>query len=299
MRFFIPAILAFSSMLRAETEQAIQSFPGCRLVPVDWADGDSFQVRLPDGREETVRIYGADCIELHVNNENDARRLCAQRRYFGIAGDAPEASISEAKKFGAAAAVRTGALLAEPFTVHTTFADGWGDSRFHRIYAFVTTSAGDDLASVLVKEGLARAYGVAHTMPDGTSAREYRQHLQDLELTSASSRLGIWSKTDWSRLPEDRHAERLEEEEISSSLTKKPPLSGVDPNTASRDELMLLPGIGEVLANRIIEGREGGAYSSPRDLLRVRRLSPKTIDAIAPALRFTKPASGGGESPRP
>jgi len=286
-------------MLRAETEQAIQSYPGCRLIPVDWADGDSFRVRFPDGREETVRIYGADCVEWHVNDENDARRLRAQRRYFGIAGDAPEASISEAKKFGASAAARTGVLLMEPFTVHTTFADGRGDSRFHRIYAFVTTSAGDDLASVLVKEGLARAYGVAHKMPDGTAAQEYRQHLQDLELTAASSRLGIWSKTDWARLPEDRHAERLEEEEIASALTKNPPPSGVDPNTASRDELMLLPGIGEVLANRIIEGREGGAYSSPQDLLRVQRLSPQTIDAIAPALRFTKSASGSGEAPRP
>ena len=279
-------------------DEEIQSVAGCQLVPVDWADGDSFSVRFPDGSEQTVRIYGADCMEWHVNDESDARRLRAQRRYFGIADGVASESISQARGFGEAAGMRTRELLAKPFTVHTSFADGRGDSRFKRIYGFVTTSTGEDLASVLVREGLARAFGIARRLPDGTSAQEYHKHLEDLELTAAAARHGIWAKTDWSRLAEDRQIERHDEQEISETLTKKNvPAGGIDPNTASRDELMLLPGVGEVIANRIIEGRSEGTYQSENDLLRVKGISPRALGAMTPNLRFPKaPAAGSSKS---
>ena len=78
------ALLIFAALtLRAE--ETLQTFSGCTLVEAEWADGDSFPVRLPDGRQVTSRLYGADCIEWHVNDETLARRLRAQRRYFGIA----------------------------------------------------------------------------------------------------------------------------------------------------------------------------------------------------------------------
>ena len=280
----------------AETE--LKPISGCRLVPTDWADGDSFRIALPDGSEQTVRIYGADCIEWHVNDESDARRLRAQRRYFGIADGVSAESIAQARGFGEAAGRRTRELLAKPFTVHTTFADGRGDSRFQRIYGFVTTADGEDLASVLVREGLARAFGVAHRMPDGSSAQEYRNRLEDLELTAATAKRGIWAKTNWTRLAEDRQIERKEEQEIAEALTKSVPAGGIDPNSASRDELMLLPGIGEVLATRIVEGRSEGPYAAGNDLLRVKGISPKTLESIAPSLRFTTPP-GSGDSPKP
>ena len=38
----------------------LTSFADCRFVPAPWADGDSFSVRLPDGSEPTVRLYGVD-----------------------------------------------------------------------------------------------------------------------------------------------------------------------------------------------------------------------------------------------
>jgi len=269
-------------------DEEIKSIVGCKVVPAEWADGDSFSVRFPDGSEQTVRIYGADCIEWHVNDESLARRLRAQRRYFGIADGTPEESIAQAREFGKAAALRTRELLAKPFTVHTSFADGRGDARFKRIYGFVTTADGKDLASTLVSEGLARAFGVARRLPDGTSAQEYRKRLEDLELTAASARRGIWAKTDWSRLAEDRQIERSDEQEISETLTKKAPAGGVDPNTASRDELMSLPGVGAVIANRIIEGRSGGAYKSADDLLRVKGLSRKSLQAMTPDLNLPK-----------
>ena len=38
------------------------------------------------------------------------------------------------------------AALAKPFTVHTAFADARGDGKHKRIYGFVTTADGEDLA---------------------------------------------------------------------------------------------------------------------------------------------------------
>ncbi len=288
-------LVALSAVPVGRADEEIKSLAGCRFVPTEWADGDSFSVRFPDGSEQTVRIYGADCIEWHVNDESLARRLRAQRRYFGIADGVPEESIAQAREFGKAAALRTRELLAKPFTVHTSFADGRGDARFKRIYGFVTTSDGKDLASTLVSEGLARAFGIARSLPDGTSAQEYRKHLEDLELTAASARRGIWAKTDWSRIAEDRQIERRDEQEISETLTKKAPADGVDPNTAARDELMSLPGVGAVIAGRIIEGRSGGPYKSADDLLRVKGISRKSLEAMTPSLHF--PKSPGGDSP--
>ncbi|MDX2082337.1 MAG: helix-hairpin-helix domain-containing protein [Terrimicrobiaceae bacterium] len=268
-------------------QEALQSFSGCSFVPTEWADGDSFRVRFPDGEERTVRLYGADCIEAHVRDESDARRLRAQRRYFGIASIKADESVALAKEYGRKAADFTASALAQPFTVHTAFADGRGDARYARVYAFVTTADGDDLAAALVENGLARAFGVNRSAPDGITAAEYRDHLTDLELVAASERRGVWSRTNWKSLANERLQQRLDDAEIERTLSPGIPERGVDPNTASRDELMTLPGVGEVMATRIIEARSAGPYSSAADLSRVRGLGPSAIEKLAPSLRFT------------
>ncbi len=72
------------------------------LVTTEWADGDSFSVRFPDGKVQAIRLYGADCIEMHVSgDDSNARRLRDQRRYFGID------DILTAKSFGEAAKLET------------------------------------------------------------------------------------------------------------------------------------------------------------------------------------------------
>ena len=53
----------------------LQTFDNVRLIPTAWADGDSFRVVFTTGEEHTVRLYGADCIEYHVTDRTDARRL--------------------------------------------------------------------------------------------------------------------------------------------------------------------------------------------------------------------------------
>lgn len=259
----------------------------CTLVKSDWSDGDSFPIRTADGKEITIRLYGADCIEWHVTDETDARRLRAQRRYFGISGfgGTPQASIEAAKGFGGKAAEEVARALAEPFSVHTAYSDARGDGRFKRFYGFVTTSKGEDLATRLVGLGLARAFGVYRETPAGITSKEYRASLEDLELQAAKKGLGAWAATDWEHLPEERKEERNETAEIELAKGGGGLAAGekINPNTAARDELMKLPGIGEVTANRIIEARP---FSKLEDLDAVDGIGKQTLLRLAPFLVF-------------
>ena len=261
------------------------------LVPTEWADGDSFLVRTADGIEHTVRLYGADCIEWHIGDESDARRLRAQRRYFGISahGGSAQASIEAAKSFGRAAAERREEVLAEPFTLITSFADARGDGRHKRIYGFIRTSTGEDLATLLVREGLARAFGVYRQTPEGVSKDDWQQELADHELAAASRRAGVWRLTDWESLPAERRAEREEVAQLRGAIDARaePDLQSIDLNEAARDELMRLPGIGEKTANAIIEFREERPFSSVEELDRVPGIGPATLERIRPFLRVS------------
>lgn len=257
------------------------TLPDAELVHTHWADGDSFRVRFPDGEELTLRLYGADCLEWHISSESVARRLRAQRRYFGIAGygEDPSDSIELAKSLGEAAALTVRSLLAEPFTVITAHADGRGDERYQRVYAFIRTSEGKDLATELVSMGLARAYGITRSTPDGRSRDEYREALQDAELVAARAGRGIWKYTDWDTLQAERDEQRLEEREDQLAMGTAQPTRSVDLNTASRAELMAIPGVGKVTAASIIEARP---FASVEELTGVRGIGTTTMENLRP-----------------
>jgi len=284
-----PALLLLAASLhlipRGLAAEPLTKLAGCSIVPTTWSDGDSFLIRTGGGMEHTLRLYGVDCIEWHVTDETDARRLREQRRYFGISefgGNVP-ASIELSKGFGKSAAERVALLLKLPFAVYTAFADARGDGRHQRIYGFVTLANGRDLASVLVEEGLARAFGVYRETPDLKSNGEYREAMRDLELQAAKLSRGIWAKTDWEKLPEERRQQRQEDADLDLAAEKKGAPKGLvlDPNTAARDELLKLPGVGEIIANRIIETRP---YKTLEDLLEVPGIGSKTLEKLRPHL---------------
>ena len=61
----------------------------------------------------------------------------------------------------------------------------------------------------------------------------------------------------------------------------------VNVNTATAGELDALPRIGPVLAQRIIDHRRlEGEFRSLQDLVRVRGIGEKTIEELAPYVRF-------------
>lgn len=70
----------------------------------------------------------------------------------------------------------------------------------------------------------------------------------------------------------------------------KGPAAPLDPNTASLDSLQLLPGVGPVLAARIVAAREGGAvFRQGADLLAIKGIGPASLARLAPHLRFPGP----------
>jgi len=63
------------------------------------------------------------------------------------------------------------------------------------------------------------------------------------------------------------------------------PPSSININTATKDQLMRLPGIGESYAERIILYREDyGSYTSVDDLTNVKGIGKKTLERIKPFL---------------
>lgn len=59
----------------------------------------------------------------------------------------------------------------------------------------------------------------------------------------------------------------------------------IDPETASGAEWQTLPGIGETLAERIVEERQsGGSFKIPNDIRKVKGIGEKKLERIRPFL---------------
>lgn len=68
-------------------------------------------------------------------------------------------------------------------------------------------------------------------------------------------------------------------------------LTGVfilDPNLSPADSLELLPGIGKVLADRIVAYRQHAIFQKEIDITDVKGIGPKLYEKIKPYLRITK-----------
>ena len=63
--------------------------------------------------------------------------------------------------------------------------------------------------------------------------------------------------------------------------------AGIDLNSAGSAELIGVPGIGPVMAGRILAyRRESGPFRSVDELIRVRGVGPRTLEKIRPYLRI-------------
>ncbi len=267
LRKFISIVLLLATLPAHAAE--LQRLDGATLIASGGNDGDSFQI-LHNGKKQIIRLYYVDCPETRATTKADARRVREQARYFGIS------ETDRIFSHGKRATAFTLQQLARHFTVHTSYADARGRSEAGRVYGFVTTADGQDLATLLVQNGLARSHGVRRALPDGTHRDEATAQLDDQETVAMLKRKGFWAETDTERLVQLRAAARLEEAEISTLL--HPKITGeIDINTASIEELKSIKGVGDVTARRIITLRP---FLDPKDMDRIPRLPATTRSNI-------------------
>src|SRR5262245_15693979 len=191
--------------------------------------------------------------------------------------------------------------------------DAMGQSRLERFYAFVETKEGD-LGEQLVRNGLARSYGFKAAPPGLTSSRIEVEKLQQFEDGAKRDKIGAWGvnegrlsahpqtppvfssfvadgKTRSSSAPRgssvafsvDNPAASIARNspvlQSKSNAKDKTPLGSIDVNTATEKELTTVPGIGHVMAGRIIAARP---FRSADDLKKVSGIGDKKYTQIRP-----------------
>jgi len=282
-RQLLPLIVVMSLGTVALTDAGeLKVLSNARLVNPTKMDGDSFFIDV-SGSKLHIRLYYIDCPEISVTSKTDAERVREQMRYFGLS------SAVSTVHYGKVAKQFSAKILSKPFTVYTTYANALGRSSKGRVYAFVVTAGGDDLAGLLLKNGLARTHGVGRKTPDGIPRDEMIMRLRDLETAAMLKRIGIWSASDPDRIAELRAEQRREDEKLKAlqrQIDESVSLDQVvDPNNASKEELESIPGIGPKIAARIIRGRP---YKRVDDLLKVKGIGPKKLEKITPYLTIKR-----------
>jgi competence protein ComEA len=245
---------------------------GCRLMTNTIVDGDSFQV-IHKGRQYAFRLYFVDAPESDPALRD---RVEDQAAYFGISRD-------DVPKAGQLAARFTrGKLEGREFTVMTRWQNALGRSSLARFYCRVLVN-GKDLGDELVSAGLARIYGLRANPPDGTRSTTIINQLKHLELTAREQRRGVWDQTQF--VPASTEPARTATR--GKPAAKIAPDSPLDLNTATYEDLQRLPGIGSVLAKRIIAHRP---YKRVEDLTKVPGIGKKTLERLEPLLRVVASA---------
>jgi endonuclease YncB( thermonuclease family) len=159
---------------------------GCEYFEGVYSDGDSIEVHR-DGEHYVFRLYFVDCVE--KNPASRARRR-TQGEYFGL-------KASEGTPLRAAYLAKnyTKERLREPFTVYTRWQPVDPDGDNPAVRAFVVTTGGDDLATLLVSEGLAiirHGETAVSNHPNGRRSAEISADLRKAEAEARARKLGAW-----------------------------------------------------------------------------------------------------------
>ena len=269
------------------------------LNPAD--DGDSFHVSVGT-KEYIFRLYMVDAPETDALTPG---RLVEQAKYFEI-------TVPQAIEVGLAAKEFTRQKLSEPFAVFTRMSDAMGRSKLERFYAFVQTKDGD-LGEQLVRNGLARNYGFRAVPPGLRNSRVELERLQQLEGEARAEKIGGWGANvgrlnvhaskpasfsvfvaeksarartlPLANTPSTNPAFRPSTTttsplEVNKSHGKEKIAPGrIDINTATEKELKMIPGVGPVMASRIIAARP---FRSADDLKKVNGIGDKKYAKIRP-----------------
>jgi DNA uptake protein ComE-like DNA-binding protein len=267
-------------------------------------DGDSFHASAGE-KEYLFRLYLVDAPETDAMTPG---RLVEQAKYFAI-------SVPQAIEVGQAAKEFTRQKLSAPFTVFTRMSDAMGRSKMERFYAFVQTKDGD-LGEQLVRNGLARNYGFKAVPPALQNSRLEIEKLQQFEDEARQEEIGgrginagrlnvraqkpapfsvfvtekkarlratpLANSSPWissTPTPSSSIATSSPAEAKEPHAKEKIALGRIDINTATEKELKMIPGIGPVMAVRIIAARP---FRSADDLKKVSGIGGKKYAQIRP-----------------
>jgi endonuclease YncB( thermonuclease family) len=174
-----------STDLPAITDTRFESLTSTTLIHSGGNDGDSFKVRLPDGREETFRLYFVDTPE---TSDRYPDRIRYQSEYFDDISPGQTIAIgNESKQF------TLDLLQSHPFVILTRWEKVMKSYRYHA-FVLVETEPGtfQYLSEILIANGLARIYTMPADLPDGTPKSQFKSHLQSLESKAKSTNTGAW-----------------------------------------------------------------------------------------------------------
>ena len=280
----VVAAVCLALITGAQAEEWVE-LKNCRLLQNMANDADSFHVQT-GGKEYIFRLYFVDGPE---TDTSVAGRVEEQARYFGL-------TVAQTVQLGELGRRFTREKLGRGFSVRTCMQDARGRSELPRFFAFVETAEGD-LAELLVANGLARLYGAAAT-PVGLKAPERGwEKLRQLEQRAKAEKVGAWGVSTGrmatrsatplvksaNSFDEFFHADRTAAVPVDSSTTASPSKAAapdkLDVNTASSEQLLALPGVGQVLVGRIITARP---FKSADDLRRVEGIGEKRYEQLRP-----------------
>lgn len=177
LRACLPALLLWAACCSGD---AWQVFTECRLEESAANDGDSFLVRA-NRRQYVFRLYFVDAPETVTSFPERVREQAA---YWNI-------GVEPCLETGRRAALFAAGFLKDGFTVYTRRIDARGSGRRRRYFAMVETGEGF-LSEALVRNGLARIYGMYTDLPDGRPGYRFISELRAAEREARNAKRGAW-----------------------------------------------------------------------------------------------------------
>lgn len=289
MRLMLFCLLVFSSAIttvqslasnRLSTLEPWEVLEGCRLVESPVNDGDSFKLMHKD-KVFIIRLYYVDCPETYDTYQD---RLQDQANYFSI----PEAQVITS---GKTAKAFTQKFLKGEFTVITRWEATRGVENMR--YFGILRKENRLLSTELVRNGLARIYGMPTkgSWPGGYTPKVYLKQLKQSERIAQQAGKGIWHRTQksaqFARLEKTGNRTEIPGAPSSKSAwNNSSRIKKLVLNTASAEDLETLPGIGPILADRIITARP---FTELDELTGIPGISMKKLDAFRDCLVVDEP----------
>jgi endonuclease YncB( thermonuclease family) len=194
VRAALPAFAAaWLAAAGAAEGKAWREYTGCKLLDNPANDGDSFHVTIGSlksakAKHKLLRLYFVDTPESEGSLPD---RLELQRKYWGLA------DAQEVIHYGKMAHHFTEEFLKDGFTVYSKLDDALGRSKMDRDTALVVNAKGEDLATALVRNGLARVGGFSADLREleayKCTADQFYARLKKAEKEAKKERKGCWA----------------------------------------------------------------------------------------------------------